>query len=176
MKRMICIVIVTLLLGGIAYAQVDLDGYGYRELVDLKVALYNKLLEYDMNRPEKETWYDDGSIKIVCSHYGIEDRGYLCLKFDFIIENNSEKTIWAGIKQDFINDWAVGTTGNICENGLAPGKKMLYTEKIVFPSKLNLKSEDLARYEYVFWVDADEEDWDNEEFLFNRTLDVFPSY
>jgi hypothetical protein len=65
----------------------------YAELVKLKVIISNAISTFDNATPEQEIWYNRNNVKITCTKYGLlmGSRG-VQLKFDFIVENESEKT------------------------------------------------------------------------------------
>jgi len=159
-------------------AEVDIPELSYEDLVDLKVRISNAISLFDNTTPEQEVWYDENNVKITCVKYGLK-MGYgdvVQLNFDFIVENNSEKSIWAGISEDYANGWAVGTHGNFCDNELAPGKKIKSTETIYIEDCDVYNFEDLAKYEFVLWVDLDEKDSSNSKIELNKEITTFPVY
>jgi len=166
-----------LLLASAISPETDIAELSYDELIDLKVVISNAISAFENTAEGQEIWYDDNNVKITCVKYGLR-MGYSSveLKFDFIIENNSEKSIWAGINSDFANGWAVGTHGNFCDNELQAGKKMKSTQTIYLKNCDINGFEDLAKYEFVFWVDLDEQSYSDDRLEFNREISVFPIY
>ena len=155
----------------------DLSDMSYAELVKLKVIINNAISSFDNATPEEEIWYNDNNVKITCKKYGIlmGSRG-VQLKFDFIIENQSENTISAGINNDAANGWAVGTSGNFCDNGLLSGRKMKSTETIYLNDCDVYEFTDLAEYKFVLWVDLDRDSYSDEQLKFEKVITVFPEY
>ena len=158
-------------------ATTDLSDMSYSELVKLKVIINNAISAFENTTPEQEIWYDDNNVKITCTKYGLVmgSRG-VQLKFDFIVENKSEKTIWAGINEDAANGWMVGTTGNFCDNGLPAGRKIKSTQTIYLNDCDVYEFADLAEYKYVLWVDLDRDSYSDERLEFERVITVFPEY
>lgn len=158
---------------------IDIDSMSLEELLKLKIRVNDAISALKTKSDSgAEVWYDDNNVKITCVKYGLKMSysGTVTIVFDFIVENNSDKAIWAGINHDYANGWAVNTSGNFCNNSLAAGKK-LKSSQTVYLKDCDIESfDDLSLYEYVLWVDLDEEDWSNGRNEFDRVLTVFPEY
>lgn len=123
---------------------------------------------------EPEVWFDQGGVKITCIGYGYKE-GYSTpyLEFDFIVENNGQTEMWAGFDDDSVNDWAMGTGGNFCDNGLLPGKK-LKTKQTVYLTNCEVESiEDIEKYEFDMWVDLNTDSYDDERIIVHKVITEF---
>ena len=127
---------------------------------------------------EPEVWYDDNGVKIVCTNYGFDlsNSSYPKLVFEFQVENDAAKTIWAGIDEDYLDGWKIGTGGNICNNGLEPGRKINSKESVYLANKgISQVSVDSV-YEFTLWIDLDKDDLHNDRILVTRTLKNIPVF
>ena len=123
---------------------------------------------------QEELWYDENGVKIICKKYGLNLSTYPSIQFELYVENNTEKSIWAGIKEDYLNGWKIGTTGNFCDNGLAPGMKTQQTQNVYI---YDCGIEDITEvkdYEFTLWVDLDSNDYSNNQIEIQKRFDTFP--
>ncbi|MBQ6232045.1 MAG: hypothetical protein IJJ80_00890 [Clostridia bacterium] len=122
-------------------------------------------------------WFSKDGVKIYCINYGLSQEWYgPAIRFDFAIENKSEKVINAGFNNDYANGWSIGTIGNFCNNEVLIGKRMRGNQQIDLEKAEITDLSQLEEYEFNFWVLMDNDNYLRSRVEFKMKIDEFPIY
>lgn len=122
-------------------------------------------------------WYSKDGVKIYCINYGLSEEWYgPAIRFDFAIENKSDKVINAGFNNDYANGWSIGTIGNFCNNEVFVGKRMRGDQQIDLEKAEITDLSQLEEYEFNFWVLMDNDNYPSSMVEIKMKIDEFPMY